>query len=61
MQTVTYCYSPMPFCKRGLDEGLNSIFWTQFTKNYSKIKTGFYFAFSYLTLQASTMLYFSYM
>ena len=34
--------------------------WTPITKNYSKIKTGFGSAFSSLTLQAFTILYFSY-
>ena len=34
-----------------MDEGLNSVFGHIFTTNYSKIKTGFYFAFSSLTLR----------
>ena len=41
----------------GVDGGLNSIFGHIFTKNYSKIKTGFYFAFSSLTLQAFNTLF----
>ena len=44
----------------GLDEGLNSNFGQSFTTNYSKIKTGFICAFSSLTLQVFTILYFSY-
>ena len=32
-----------------------------YTKNYSKIKTSFYFAFGFFTLQSFTMLYFSYL
>ena len=31
-----------------------------FTNNYSKIETGFYFAFSSLALPAFAILYFSY-
>ena len=43
----------------GVNEGLNCDFGQSFTKNYSKIKTGFTFAFSYLTLQVFTIRYFS--
>ena len=54
-----FCYSPAPNCKRGVDGGFNSVFGNVFTNNFSKIKTGFYFAFSSLTLQGFTILYFS--
>ena len=52
LYTVINCYSPVPSCRRELDEELNSIFGHIFTKNY--------FAFSSLTLKAFTMLYVSY-
>ena len=52
LKTVINCYSLVPSCRRGLDEGLNSIFGHMFAKNY--------FAFSSLTLKAFTMLYVSY-
>ena len=42
-------------------EALNSVFAHIFAKIYRKIETGFDFAFSSLTLQAFTILYFSYM
>ena len=57
--TVIYCYSPVSSCKSGLDGGLNLVFGHIRTKNYSKIKTDLYFAFSSLTLEAFTILYFS--
>ena len=59
--TVVYCYSPERSCKRVLDEGLTSIFGHIFTKNNIKTETGFYFAFSSLTLQAFAILYINYL
>ena len=65
MANEMFSYSPVARRKRegggGCVNGeLNSVFGHIFTKNYSKVKTSFYFAFSSLTLQAFTMLYFSY-
>ena len=51
-----YIYS----CKRWLEGRLNSYFGHIFSKNYCKIKTGIYLAFSSLTLQAFIILCFSY-
>ena len=50
----------VPSSKKRLGEGSSSIFGHIFTRNYSKIETGFYFAFSSLTLQAFIILFFSY-
>ena len=68
LSNVIACYSHVPSCKRGrVDGGLNSVFGhlsfylSIYTKNYSKIKTSFYFAFSSFALQAFTILYFSYL
>ena len=47
--------------RQGVDGGLNSVFGHIYSKNYSKIKTSFYFAFSSFTLQAFAILYFSYL
>ena len=43
--------------REGVDGGLKFVFGYIYTKNYSKIKTGFYFAFGSLTLQAFTILF----
>ena len=34
LTTVIYCYSPIPSCKSGLDEGLNFVFWTHIYKEF---------------------------
>ena len=60
-QTVILCYSPVPSCKEAVDRGSNVIFGHTFTNVCSKIETGFYFAFSSLTLQTFAILYFSYL
>ena len=60
-QTAILCYSPVPSCKEAVDRGSNVIFGHTFTNVCSKIETGFYFAFSSLTLQTFAILYFSYL
>ena len=51
LKTIIFCHSPVLSCNEG----------HIFKNIYSKIKTGFYFAISSLTLHAFTILYFSYL
>ena len=48
-------------CNEEVYGGFNSIFGHIFTNIYRKIKTGFYFDFSSLTLPTFAILYFSYL
>ena len=62
LKIVIFCYPPVLSSKEwGVDGGLNSIFAHIFTNIYSKIRTGFYFAFSSLAMQPFTILYFGYL
>ena len=61
LKTVILCHSPAVSCNEELvDGGFNFISGHIFTNFYRKIKTGFHFAISSLTLQTFTILYFNY-
>ena len=57
LKAVIFCHSHMLSCnEEQVDGGFNFIFGHIFTNIYSKIKTGFYFAISSMTLHAFTIL-----